>query len=275
MRRLEMATRVKRMVIAADIHAGHRTGLTHPNYQPTCSADAPRALRKMADMRSSLWDWFAEEVKKIKPIDLLVFNGDAIEGKGLRSGGTELITADREEQADMAAAVINYFGARRVSATYGTPYHTGADEDWENIVFHRVENFGKIEAEGHYDCNGLQVAAKHFIGNTSSAASRGTSLSNAQIKQLLWAARGQQPQANMIFRSHIHRCWGAIDAGGGCEMWTTPGLQGLGSKFGARQCDGLPIDFGFIVLDVRSKNEYSLSRVICPMSLEAASVVRV
>ena len=44
----------KRIVIAADIHAGHRSGLTHPDYQPTCSSDAPRALRKVGGLTLGL-----------------------------------------------------------------------------------------------------------------------------------------------------------------------------------------------------------------------------
>ena len=256
----------KRVLIISDLHSGHRVGLTPPRHQPKVDDDAPHDMKKFAEMRVAMWNWFEKEINKIRPIHKLICNGDMIEGKGVRSGSTELITADRNEQAIIAADAINFVSANEVWCTYGTGYHVGTDEDWENIVCDKVDNFQKIEAEGHYDINGLKVVCKHFIGNTSSPASRGTALSNAQIKQMLWALRGQQPLANLIVRSHVHRCFGIMDYGANFQAITTPGLQGLGTKFGSRQCDGLPIDFGFIILDIVSPQEWSVEARIMPMS---------
>lgn len=264
----------KRVVIISDLHCGHRVGLTPPRHQPKADEDAPRHVRKIASERKFLWDWFEKEIKSLGPISRLVVNGDAIEGKGTKSGGVELLTADREEQADIAADAINSIGAAQVFATFGTPYHVGADEDWESVVFNKVERFEKLEAEGHYDVNGLQVVCKHFIGNTSSTASRGTALSNAQIKQLLWAASGHQARANLLIRSHVHRCFGILDPAMNFQAYTTPALQGMGSKFGARQCDSLPVHFGFLVADVESPKHWSVAAHICPNTYAPSQVTK-
>ena len=268
----DLTMEMMRVMICGDLHTGHRVGLTHPKHQPICPEDAPHHLRKQANMRKNLWDWFAERVEHYRPIHRLIVNGDAVDGKGGRSGSTELLTADRDEQAQMAADAINWIGASEVYATYGTPYHVGTEEDWENVVVAKLDNFRKIEAEGHYECNGLRVVCKHYIGNTASPTSRATALSNAQIKQMLWALRCQQPLANLIVRSHVHRCVSFTDPGMNFAAWTTPALMGLGSKYGSRQCDGLPVDFGFLVVDVQDDAHWGVHAEIMPLSTEAAAV---
>lgn len=266
---------MKRILFISDLHCGHRIGITHPRHQPRVADDASRSWKKLAEERDRMWKWFASIIKELSPVHTLVVNGDSTEGKGVKTGGTELLTSDMEEQSEMAADVINFVGAKRVFATYGTPYHVGSDADWENIVCSKVGNFEKIEAEGHYDVEGLQVACKHYIGNTSSPASRGTALSNAQIKQLLWAVRDQQPMANLIVRSHVHRAFCIQDPAVNFAALTTPALQGCGSKYGARQCDGLPVDFGVVSVDVSSVNKWGIRFHISPATYAKCSVDKI
>ena len=263
----------KRVVIISDMNCGHRVGLTHPTHQPDVSPDASRGKKKLGEERVQMWKWFAKTIGALRPINTLIVNGDCVEGKGARSGGTELLSADVGDQAGMAADVINYVGAERVCMTYGTPYHVGQIEtDWEDVVFSRVENAVKIEAEGHYDVNGLQIVCKHYIGNTSSPASRGTALSNAQVKQMFWAARKQQPTANLIVRSHVHRAFCIQDPAANFMALTTPALQGCGSKYGSRQCDGLPVDFGIVSVDVVSETSWGVRFHIAPAEYAKCSV---
>jgi hypothetical protein len=57
-------------------------------------------------IQAQLWAAFTNMVDKLKPIDILFVNGDEVDGKGKRSGGTELISTDRSVQAEMAAFCI-------------------------------------------------------------------------------------------------------------------------------------------------------------------------
>lgn len=264
----------KRIVVFSDPHCGHRIGLTPPRHQPEADKDAPAYVKKFVLERKRMWDWFADHIERLEQIDYLIVNGDMIEGKGVRSGGTELLTADRDEQATIAADVINFVKAKNVFATFGTPYHVGCEEDWEVVACSKVNNFRKIEAEAHFEVNGLQIACRHYIGNTSSPASRGTALANAQVKQMLWATRDQQPLANLIIRSHIHRAFAIQDPALNFMALTTPALQGCGSKYGARQCDGLPVDFGFVTIDVESKTKWAVKFHIAPAEYARSSVTR-
>ena len=262
---------MKRIVILSDMHCGHRTGLTPPSAQPMPPAGAKHHVLKQVAQRKELWDWFIQTIKPYRPIHHLIHNGDAIDGKGKRSGGTEQLTTDRYEQVEMAADVLRQIGAKQIWMTYGTGYHVGDEEDWEALVAEKV-GAEKIEDEGHYDVEGLQIVCKHHIGNSSSPVSRVTAMSSAQIRNALWALQGQQPLANLIVRSHVHRCYNIGFPAINFQGWVTPGLQGLGSKYGARRCDGLPIDFGFLIVEIRSAKDWHVIPEVAPLTMQSAQV---
>ena len=92
---------------------------------------------------------------------------------------------------------------------------------------------------------------------------------------MLWAALGQQPEANLIIRSHIHRCQGVPEPAYNKAAWVTPALQGLGSRYGMRQYDGLPVTFGFLELNVESRDRWGVTAHICPLSFQKATVVQI
>lgn len=264
----------KRVFIGSDTHCGHRSGLTPPVHRMKPAKDAPRSVKKVAIQSIVLWDWFSNKVRGAGPFDVGLWNGDLIDGKGEKSGGTEEVEMDRKKQAGWAAEVIRFVGAKKNYMTYGTPYHAGASEDWEDVVADKAD-VTKIENEGHYDINGLIVSMKHYIGNSSSPVSMATAAVRAMYIQLLWHELNQQPKANLIIRSHIHRCYYVGDPARNVAAWVTPALQGLGSKYGIRRCDSLPVHFGFLVLTVKDNMEYTIEPYIAPLELQAAQTTRV
>ena len=71
-----------RVVIGGDKHCGHRVGLTPPDWQSAILG------RKYYNIQRELWKEFTGIMDYLKPIDVLMMNGDAIDGRGERSGGT-------------------------------------------------------------------------------------------------------------------------------------------------------------------------------------------
>jgi len=138
----------KRVVAFGDQHAGHRVGLTPPKWQTANQG------KKYYKIQQELWNEFTYIIDKLKPIDVLIVNGDCIDGRGFRSGGTELITVDRNEQIDIAAYSINYCKADKVVITRGTPYHTGVKEDWEDQLLEKTKA-RKIGDHEFYNVNGV------------------------------------------------------------------------------------------------------------------------
>jgi hypothetical protein len=240
----------KRVVVLSDLHCGHIVGLTPPKYNPTYE-DNP-VLQKLSEARAAYWKFYADTIKVLQPIDILIINGDAIDGKGTKSGATELITADEIEQCYMATTAIEECHASAAYMTYGTPYHTGDLRDFEDVIAKNIKAV-KIGSHDWLDVNGLVFDYRHFANGSVIPHGRHTAIARDRLWNVLWSDEGY-PRADIIIRSHIH--YHAFCGGRGWLAMTTPALQGIGTKFGARRMSGT-VDFGLISFDVEGKDSYT------------------
>lgn len=241
----------KRLIVISDLHCGHLSGLTPPDYWIEL-AKHDQKRNKLALVQRELWEEFAAIIDAHRPYNICLCNGDAIEGKGARSGGTELISSDRKTQTDMAAKVIRFIDAPINRMTYGTPSHTGDDEDWEDIVAEKVG--AKIGSHEWFEVNGVIIDAKHKVGSSVIPHGRLTSLAREVLWNREWTLRGLQLKADILLRSHVHYYEEIYHDQ--CRAATTPCLQGMGSKYGARQCSGT-VDFGVIIIDIYEDGHYT------------------
>ena len=248
----------KRVVVISDLHCGHRIGLTPPKFQiQTSGSSSQRFSKKYYHAQVALWDAYAKMIKNLGKIDILIVNGDAIDGRGERSGSTELLYVDRNVQVDVAAECINYAKANTVLMLRGTDYHAGSSESFEDNIAEKV-GAKKIEDHGWYDINGVVLDVKHFVGSSGIPHGRSTAAKKSQMWNLIWAERNEQPRGKpgkiVIIRSHAHY----FDYSGNADYLAiiTPALQGMGSKFGARICEGT-VDFGLIYFDIQKDGEWS------------------
>ena len=243
----------KRIVVMGDQHTGHNVGLTSPDYQLEARFIS-RNNRSSAVSRKKCWAWFAKRIDALKPIDILLSMGDAIDGKGTKTGGSELAISNRVEQCKAAADVINYVGAKKVGMVYGTPYHTGKEEDWEDVVASYVDNLEFISGQKFPKINGVQFDIKHKVSSSSIPHGRMTALARAKMWNTIWhSEHEQQPKAHVIIRGHVH--YHNYCGGDGWVAMSCPAMQGFGSKFGVRQCEGLA-QMGFLVFDIDEKGDY-------------------
>lgn len=265
----------KRMLVIADLHCGHQVGLTPPRWHMSVgSVDKTTKREKYRAIQEESWNWYAKEVKTHGPYDVVVVNGDAIDGRGERSGGTELLVTDREEQCDMAVQCIKHAMGRKtkVVMTYGTAYHTGADEDWENDIARRVG--AKIGSHEWVKCEGVVFDFKHHVGSGGVPHTRAAAVTREALWSQLWADRALTPKADVLIRSHVHYFCGSFDMGVK-PHWrmTTPALQAMGTKYGSRRCSGI-VDYGFLVFDCH-KGDWSFEEVLFDLKTEKASVLTV
>ena len=166
----------KRVVFISDKHCGHKVGLTPPPWWSDGEFATGRNA-KIVKIQRELWNFYADTIDSLKPIDRLIVNGDAIDGKGERSGGSEQLRADRNEQCKMAAYAIDYAKAEKVGLIYGTPYHTGTDEDWEYTISQMVKTPVAFISGQEWPCvNGVIFDCKHKIGSSTIPHGRMTRL---------------------------------------------------------------------------------------------------
>ena len=255
----------KRVVIIGDLHSGHRAGLTPRQYFPSTKSKNHDKIRK------ETWMHYTQIMDDLKPIDILVVNGDSIDGKGSRSAGTELVTTDIKEQCDIACDCIKYAEAKKIIIIRGTPYHGSPDgQDAEDHIAEKV-NAVAIGDHEWIDVNGVVFDIKHKIGNTNTH-NKGTPIAKEQLANLLWHERQKsQPKADIIIRSHVHNFYYI----GNTQFLgiTTPALQAAQTKFGARQCI-MPVDWGVLCFDIKDTGEYAWKWLVTPLSTVKAKALK-
>jgi len=257
----------KRVVTISDLHCGHEFGLTPPAWQ--YRADGHPRISKAAKFQKALWSFATEALEDMKPIDILIVNGDAIDGKGEKSGGVEQITTDRLEQCEMAAEFINLAEAKQVRILHGTRYHVGKDEDFEQVLVDKVKGSVSIQGHGFFDVNGCVFDIKHKVGSSGIPHGRHTALARDRMWNQIWAAeRGRQPQANIIQRAHVH--YFTYAGGRDWVAMTSPALS-YGTSYGIRECSGI-VDIGMLVVDVDAAGGWKWEPVLAEFKSMAAAV---
>lgn len=253
---------MKRGIVLSDLHSGHFVGLTPPEHQ-----QGP--ARKQ---QHTYWTFFAQKVKQYAPYDFCVVNGDAIDGRGAKSCGVEQLTTNRQTQAEWAYQAIRLTKSAKTQylMTYGTDYHVGEGEDFEKDI--AIQLGCKIGAHEWLDVNGCIFDLKHHSGSSSVPHGRHTMVARERLWNHLWHDAGEQPRADVLIRSHVH--YFNFCGGIGWLAMTTPALQGLGTRYGARRCSGT-VDFGFIVFEVEENGDYRWHPVLLDMAQVRSRAVRV
>jgi hypothetical protein len=245
------------------MHCGHAVGLTHPEDNPKYDDPSKRVL---TEYRSFLWEWFDKRVKSLGKIDVLVHNGDAIDGKGEKSGGTEQVEMDRNLQSGMAANILSRIKTKEIRLVYGTGYHTGTLEDYEDVVATKL-SCPKPSGTLDLEVNGVVFNFKHRVGGSQIPHGRMTGQLRDKMWSSLWAKRGEYPDCDVQIRSHNHY----FVYGGDADSLVvgTPSLQGYGwNKYGTRIMSGT-VDYGFVHFDITDKGDMTWAPHILRMPYHA------
>jgi len=233
----------KRMVILSDLHCGHELGLTPPTWR--YQENNPEK-GQIARIQREAWEFYEYIIDNVvgKYADVLVINGDLIDGKANKNEGIELITTDSNLQVKIAIECIGLWNAKKIMMTRGTPYHVGKGECHEDIA---ADILGAtIEDNLTFRFNGKVFNFRHKVGGSSVPYGKGTPLVKEAIWNTLLAEYNNTQRADIIVRSHVHTYVEYRDSHRIAIV--TPALQ-VNSKYGTQQCSGYT-DFGFLVVDV-------------------------
>jgi len=259
----------KRVLVLSDMHCGHRYGLTPPSWHYNLDNKEFAAAAKVQRLT---WDWFTNKIKESrseKEFDVLIGNGDMIDGAGKINSGIELISSDRVHQVKMAEEIINFIGCDNNYFTYGSAYHTGKAEDFEKIL---AENIGgAIEDQLFLEVNGKLINARHHIGGTSVPYGKATPIQKSMVLDDLNALYTGRKRADIFIRSHVH--YFTETRLNGQLAVVTPALE-FNSNFGKRKCEGTT-NYGFIIIDIYDDGKVVLIPELLPMSLKKPKIYSV
>jgi len=259
----------KKIAVLGDLHCGHRSGLTHPGFLPTEPIDKQKPF---VDAAIEYWNFYETRIRQLGPFDVVIVNGDMIDGPGKKSGGSELWTADPEDQCDYAIKALRRVPVTRKTKwilTRGTPYHTGDDTDHENKIANAFH--AKIGEHEWVDIEGVVFDVKHHpAGSSGIPQGRHTAVAKDRMWNVMWAHEDMQPDSDIFLRSHVH--YHNLCGGPDWLAMTLPALQGMGTKFGARRCVGI-VDFGFVTFEV-DKGKYLWQAHTARLEHQKATVLK-
>lgn len=229
-----------RVLLTGDWHVGHKYGAACPE---ECVNDTQRFGMQFVE----------QAILKLAPIDIMVNNADAIDGNGIRNGGVELWETDRIKQAKAAIRFKQWIDKLNSKptvyyATYGTPYHSGNAEQFEEIVadaFPLASGQKNISETLILDVEGFKMQFRHHMSG-GSVFTRGNAITRDAAIRIMKEVIGYE-KVNLLGRSHVHYHHRNTDFLGKV-LQVIPALQ-MWSSYGEKLCNGIT-SFGVVAIDI-------------------------
>lgn len=226
----------KKIVIVSDYHMGSKAAMWNVGGNA---------------VQLELRDRYHETVKAWKRPDIIVMNGDGIDGPGKRNN-FDIHETDVSVQAQVAAGFINEFKANEGFIVAGTDYHVAGDHDHEYIIGKCLESDwdGKVHWELLLKVNGYRIHFRHHHSSSGIKHGRFTAMARDRGWFESEAFFQDAPKVDLLVRSHVHYfTWQEDSFSMGL---TTPALQARGSRHGTLRCNG-HVDFGAVRLTIDAK----------------------
>lgn len=182
---------MKRGVVISDSHAGNIFALTPPDYW----------RKPYVQYWEPFWEWYVHEAKQIGKIDFLVHNAESIDGPG-RHETIGLWTTDVDEQAEVAAEVIDVWNTRRRYMTFGSSYHSSGVTKYDLLVADKVE--AECRDEIRLEINGKLFRFRHVLSRSDTPYGQPSQIYKEGIRELVAAADDEFQPAEYIIGSHNH-----------------------------------------------------------------------
>jgi hypothetical protein len=178
--------------LMGDTHCGNLLGLTPPGWWN--AEQTPPTQRPM-------WEWYTEELKRIGPVDVLVLNGDLVDGEGKKET-IGLLTTDIDEQAAIARACVEPVKYKRCFLTYGTPFHTVGTGSYEKRIADALG--APITDTLLLSVGGVRFNVRHVGGRSDIPYGQGTQLYKEVVRDMLHSVIEEFQSADVVVRSHVH-----------------------------------------------------------------------
>ena len=227
--------RSKKGIIVSDFHCGAMTGLTPP--------DSMKPKFKALSM--PLWESFVEIIEKIGDVDILIGNGDLVDGEGKKNHGIEQNTTNPYEQAEMAIECLDMITCKKRYFTAGTPFHVATNYRFEKKI---TDHYGtELLDTLRLRINDIKINVRHKVPTSSTAYGEPSQLFKEVVRGLITDMNDNIEPADVYVRSHAHQFW---EVRNGHQIGIiTPSWQIPDSIYGNNLC-GHYYDMGLIEFEI-------------------------
>ncbi len=256
-----MMAKAKRGVLISDLHVGSRVGLSHPDYGPSkggCQHIRDLLWKHWKECSGGAWH---------KP-DFLVVNGEATDGQGRRSGGSEQWTTDIQEQVTCAVELVKMWDAKKVYVIRGSGYHVEVGQTGMCADELFAKEIGATKA-GQRSCSAMDMTSTvggvtfhfaHIVGFSQNFAYRGTPLNVELLHAALHGEiddNGTKRKVQILVRGHAHYYWHSESATS--HAFILPCWQGKTMFMRRRKSLAVNPHIGFVGVTVKD-GEFSYER---------------
>ena len=191
------------IVALGDMHCGSRNAVCVPNFE---LSNGDRLQH--GEAQRALYDAWASVAKDWAEPDILIANGDLVEGQARKESGVPVWSTDMDDQIDCAAALIQMFKAKKYFLTEGTGYHT--DQGGKSLEHWIGERIGaeKIGTKGSRAAQELFLKVGDFTFHAAHHIScgQGWYRTTPMARELVFALLNEshKHKVDVILRSHCH-----------------------------------------------------------------------
>ena len=202
----------KTVVFLSDCHVGSRFAVSPLSFEMSDGS----TFKANAVQRALYHAWIESAAKWVHP-DILVINGEPIDGQGPKTRGVEQWTTNYLDQIDAAAELIRLWGAKKIFLTTGSGYHVEQGGVSVEEIFGAKVKAEKVKGRFATDELLLEVedvtfnVAHHIASSISGWNYRSTPIAKEMMLGQL--VQSHKWPFDVLVRSHVHYYWAVESAG--------------------------------------------------------------
>lgn len=236
-----------KILVVSDLHVGSIYGLMPGSVEEESSAggDENYTVHKPNRFQRSILKRWKDMVKKVGRVDVMVVNGDAVDGVNYRERGKSAWTTNLSTQVDAAADLVAMVDYKNLVVTQGSLYHVDSNISTDYALAKVLE--GKFGDD--YVVKTKEGPRFHFSHQIGVSSSSWQYRSTPIARELVAAVLHEDVfgKYHGVIRSHAHY-FVMVNFGTSFGM-ITPGWQGR-SPFVARKSLIYAPKLGWVMLEV-------------------------
>lgn len=191
------------LVVVSDTHCGSRSAICVPGMELSGGGSYEYTAAQKA-----LYDAWVGLCKEWANPDILIVNGDAIEGQARKESGVPCWSTDLDDQLNCAEQLIKLWGAKKTYIIDGTGYHV--DAGGKSLENHLAARVGAVKIgpgtslshdELFLNVGGFTFHASHHI-QVGTGWYRTTPVARELVFALL--NESHKHKVDVVIRSHVH-----------------------------------------------------------------------